>query len=269
MPNSESKINCTVGILTFNSDKVLRRALESVKEFNEIIICDGGSNDETLNIARAYGCKIIFQNPDFKKESGRIKNFGGVRNQMLDASTNDWYLYLDSDEYIGEDLKEEIRDIIENNIPAVYWMSRKYVVSGKIIDCATTYPNRQVRFFNKKSTNRFIKEIHERIETKSDALILNLKNCMYVPMDVTKEEVRKKWNYYIDLECERRGDLSFFQWLWTCLNNSKISLLFFYRLLRNAIFCKGNKMPLWFEMERHIYHLNICKRFFKKITKLF
>jgi glycosyltransferase involved in cell wall biosynthesis len=49
------KIRCSVGILTYNSGKNLRRALESVKNFSNIIIADGGSTDDTLQIAAEYG----------------------------------------------------------------------------------------------------------------------------------------------------------------------------------------------------------------------
>ena len=55
------KIPCSVGILTLNSGQALRRCLDSLKDFAEIIICDGNSTDNTLEIAREYGAKIVKQ----------------------------------------------------------------------------------------------------------------------------------------------------------------------------------------------------------------
>ena len=52
------KIPCTVGILTKNSGKTLKRALESVKDCAEIIISDGGSTDSTIIIAEKYADHI-------------------------------------------------------------------------------------------------------------------------------------------------------------------------------------------------------------------
>ena len=43
--NASEKINCSVGILTFNSEETLLKCLESVSDFSEIIICDGGNTD--------------------------------------------------------------------------------------------------------------------------------------------------------------------------------------------------------------------------------
>jgi len=54
-------MNIIVGILTLNNEDVIKNALDSVKKFNEIIICDGGSSDRTLEIARKYNCKILYQ----------------------------------------------------------------------------------------------------------------------------------------------------------------------------------------------------------------
>ena len=54
-------IPCTVGILTFNNEATLNRALDSVEGFAEVIISDGGSTDETLSIARSRGVQILSQ----------------------------------------------------------------------------------------------------------------------------------------------------------------------------------------------------------------
>ena len=56
--NQSNMIKATVGILTFNSAKYLYHCLNSVKKFNEILIIDGGSKDNTLKIAKKFKCKI-------------------------------------------------------------------------------------------------------------------------------------------------------------------------------------------------------------------
>ena len=55
------KIACTVEILTWNSEKTLKACLESVKDFDDIIILDGNSTDKTLEIANNYRARIIKQ----------------------------------------------------------------------------------------------------------------------------------------------------------------------------------------------------------------
>lgn len=91
MTNSVDKIPCTVAMLTFNSASTLDRALSSVRDMREILIADGGSTDETLEIAKRYGAKIILQDPSFKDSSGRLVNYGGARNQLRVHASQPWF----------------------------------------------------------------------------------------------------------------------------------------------------------------------------------
>ena len=146
----EQKIPVSVGVLTFNSGKVLERCLESVKDFGQIIICDGGSTDDTLAIAKRFGATIIEQSDQFKNPNNTIADFSGVRNQMLDCSKFDWFLFVDSDEYLSEESRDEIAEIVTdaNTTHGAYWLPRKRVYEDKVVECTTTYPSYQMRFLN-------------------------------------------------------------------------------------------------------------------------
>ena len=63
------KIPVSVGILTFNSERVLSRALESVRD---IIICDGGSTGRHARHARRSGAHIIEQDDAFAPAIGAV-----------------------------------------------------------------------------------------------------------------------------------------------------------------------------------------------------
>lgn len=98
----------SVVIPTYNSEKTLEKTLKSIREqsFNqeeiEILIIDGGSTDNTLEIANRYGC-IILKNekklPEFAKNIG-IRNAAGK-----------YICNLDSDEVIEN--KDSFRKKIE------------------------------------------------------------------------------------------------------------------------------------------------------------
>ena len=162
------KIPATVAILTFNSGKTLERALESVKDFDDILLCDGGSTDDTLEIARAFGARVIPQDAKNKDASNRLVNYGGARQQCLEAAKYNWYLYIDSDETISEDLREEIREIVSESMtgetPLVYQVPISIMLGEKMIRYSTNYPGYQFRFFNRTSGARYVKQVHERIE---------------------------------------------------------------------------------------------------------
>lgn len=197
-----NRILASVGILTFNSASTLRRALESVYEFDDIVICDGGSTDDTLDIAREFGARIIAQDSQFKNPDGSLKNFGGVRNQCLDAAKYDWFLYIDSDETASAGLVEEIRNVVASNDSAlVYRVPIGIMMDGRYIKYSSNYPGYQHRFFSKRSGAHFIKPVHERIEFDQKLVqIGTLEHPWYVHS--TKED----WNNYLSNSSEYRTD---------------------------------------------------------------
>lgn len=159
-----SKIPCTVGILTFNSAATLGKALESVKEFDDVLICDGGSTDATRSIALEYGCRIIDQSQAFKNQDGTLADYAGVRNQCLDEARYDWFFYIDSDEVATAELVDEIARVIAGpSSHSVYSISPRIVLDGLLIEHSSNYPGWQQRLFRRSTGARFRKAVHERI----------------------------------------------------------------------------------------------------------
>lgn len=247
------KIPCTVGILTKNSAAMLPRALESVKDFAEIIICDGGSTDATLEIARKYGAKIIPQNRDFLDDGGYIKDFSGVRNQSISAAAHDWYLFVDSDEYASPELVEAVREVIASRQSGAFNVFRRYVLRGEEVECAASYPNRSMRFFSKRSVERFRKIVHERPQLRDGVVPEDLKGPIFVPTGDDMQSVWKRNERYIALEVKRKGRVGFFKFLGYARWEMRSSLGYTIRLVRSYVFCRGRRLPLSIELARYKY----------------
>lgn len=259
----KGKIQASVAILTYNNEGTIKRCLESVKDFAEIIVCDGGSTDQTRTIVESYDAKVIDQDAQFKNPNGSIANFSGIRNQTLDAASHEWFLFVDSDEHLSQELVEEIRNIVEaplrEDSPLAYWMPRKWVYLNKTVACSTTYPSHQMRFFHKAGVNHFIKSVHERIEVKPTTKTAYLKNHELVPFESSKDAWKKKLNYYLDIEAERQKEQSLAGWIrFTLFNTCKLTILYGLRFVRMALFCRGHKMPFWYETMQYWYHWNLA-----------
>ncbi len=95
----------SIVILTKNEEKDLPSCLNSVTWSDDIHILDSGSTDNTLDIAKTYGCKISY-NP--------FKSFGQQRNYALDALDikHKWLLFLDADEVVTEAFKNAMFEAI-------------------------------------------------------------------------------------------------------------------------------------------------------------
>lgn len=90
-------------IPTFNSSKTIKRCIDSVTNQTykniEIIICDGGSKDITLDIIKNY---------DFITIINCKKGVSRQRNELLSNSKGDFVFFVDSDDYIDSDLIEKL-----------------------------------------------------------------------------------------------------------------------------------------------------------------
>ena len=93
-------VGISVVINTYNAALHLEKVLESVKDFDEILICDMHSSDSTLEIAKKYHCNIIFHE--------KISFVEPARNFAIQSAKNDWVLLLDADEVITTDLKTKL-----------------------------------------------------------------------------------------------------------------------------------------------------------------
>lgn len=199
-------IRCSVGILTYNSEKTLHRTLESVKDFSDVIISDGGSTDTTLNIAHEYNCKIIEQEAKLYPSGDAehpIKDFALERNGLLAAATEDWFFWLDSDEYISKELHDEVEVVCNQNNPKFHAYEIRIVHQSP--DATTTYKTlkqvHQIRFFNKITGGKFERKIHEKF--KYDKSVYNtgrLKGAWFVPTSKTNfSEYKKAVNYRLQV----------------------------------------------------------------------
>lgn len=98
------KPTISVVMIVKNEEAMLAHCLESVKEADEIIICDTGSQDNTVEIARKYTNKVY---TDFTW----CDDFAKARNHAKSKATSDWILSIDADEYCHNFSK--VREAIE------------------------------------------------------------------------------------------------------------------------------------------------------------
>lgn len=99
----------TVIILTYNEEKHIERCIGNVKGIaKEIFVVDSFSTDNTLNLAEKLGANV-FQNPFVNQAI----QFNWALDNLPIRTT--WILRLDADEYLTEDLHQEI----ETKLPSI------------------------------------------------------------------------------------------------------------------------------------------------------
>jgi glycosyltransferase involved in cell wall biosynthesis len=102
-------LDISVIILTYNEQLHIERAIRNAQQFSaEIFLVDSFSTDKTIEIAELLGAKV-YQN---KWENNHAKQFNwGL--QHLPIKTK-WVLRLDADEYLTDELIEEVKEKLPN-----------------------------------------------------------------------------------------------------------------------------------------------------------
>lgn len=136
-----------------NEEKFLPQCLASVCDYvDEIIVCDTGSTDRTIEIARSYGATII--------EDPWRNDFSWSRNKSIDAATRRWILFMDADEELTEDSRAQLLTL--KNVPA--YIDAFYT---RIVNRTDDYrgsgdvSHHVIRIFPNSDRIRFFGPIHE------------------------------------------------------------------------------------------------------------
>lgn len=93
----------SVFITTYNNARTLRLCLESVKWADEIVLLDSYSSDDSLEIAREYGCEV---------SQHAFLGYGPQKQLALDRTTHRWVLLLDADEALSEETQAEVQALL-------------------------------------------------------------------------------------------------------------------------------------------------------------
>lgn len=132
----------SVVINTCNSAGKIGKVIDAVKDFDEVLICDMGSTDNTTAIAKEKGCRVIsFLAP------GAI-SADPARNFAISAAKRTWVLIVDPEEIITPQLRDYLYEFIQQpeNIKALYIPRRNFILHKFK---KSSYPDYQLRFFEK------------------------------------------------------------------------------------------------------------------------
>ena len=143
MNDQTNKISVVIN--TYNARQHLKEVLESVKDFDEVLVCDMESTDDTVRIARENGCRVV----TFPKAGH--KSAEPARTFAIQSATCPWVLVVDADEIVTQKLQQELyRRISMPDCPEGLYIPRLNQFMGKTLKCA--YPDYQLRFFVREGT---------------------------------------------------------------------------------------------------------------------
>lgn len=189
----------SVVIHTYNSEHYLRRCLESVRSFDEIVICDMYSSDTTLEIAAEFGCKVVYH-----------EYTGGVpepaRNFAIQSASHEWVLVVDSDEVVPDTLRHKLYEFVEasGELYSGLRIARRNYFMGRFMH--GSYPDYILRLMRKSRSN-WPPMIHSSVQI--DGQVAKLKARPELSFehldDPTMTQFIAKLNRYTDNERKRHA----------------------------------------------------------------
>jgi glycosyltransferase involved in cell wall biosynthesis len=117
-----------VAILTMNSERLLRKCIDSVYmnvPVNNLIIVDGFSTDATAGIVQEYQEK--YGNVIFIQEKGTR---GSARQTAIQMVKSEWFMFVDSDVILSKNWFAEAEKLIEDDVGAIWGIEIWSVLKG-------------------------------------------------------------------------------------------------------------------------------------------
>lgn len=170
-----------------DEQEMLPQCLEAVAgAVDEIVIVDTGSRDQTIEIARSFGARVI--------ERPWTGSFAQARNASFDAANGDWLIYLDADEVLVREDAALLRELTGRTWREAFYLSETSY-TGEAEEGSAVVHN-ALRMFRNRPEYRFEGRLHEQIAHRLPG---------YLPERFEAVDVRVEHFGYLGTVREARG----------------------------------------------------------------
>lgn len=148
-------MSLSVIVIAKNESANLRSCLESVAFADQVVVVDGGSTDDTVDIARALGAEVTLA-PEWP-------GFGPQKNRALALARCDWVLSIDADERLTPELTAQIRQAMAGGQARAFEMPRLTRFCGQWIRHCGWTPDYVLRLFRRGEARFSDDLVHEKV----------------------------------------------------------------------------------------------------------
>jgi glycosyltransferase involved in cell wall biosynthesis len=176
-----TKIPLSVYMITLNNGPTIERALQSVAGWaDEVIVIDSHSTDGAIGIIEKYTDGLFQYDTTSQREKYQYAQ---------DKCKNRWVLFIDADEWLTTEFKEEVEKVISSGSASDgYIAHRRNIYLGREIKYGGWYPDREIRLY-RKDKGSWQGGIHAKVQV--DGKIGTLKNYyMHTPYTDTAHQIR-------------------------------------------------------------------------------
>jgi glycosyltransferase involved in cell wall biosynthesis len=174
-------------ILAKNNEDKIKDAITSLfLVASDVLVIDTGSHDKTIKIAKENKARVV-------EVSGG--SYSDWRNRGKKEAKGEWIFYLDSDERVTPELRDEILELTTESEYTTFAIPRINVIFGKKMLHGGEWPDYQIRLFSPDSKFEWHGDLHERPIYQGELGHLN-HPIIHLKHDKLSEMVEKtnKWS---------------------------------------------------------------------------
>jgi glycosyltransferase involved in cell wall biosynthesis len=177
--------------LTRDAGTQLEACLASAAFAAEAIVVDSGSRDDTVEIARRLGARVV---------SHEWVGFGPQKNFAVKQAAHDWVLCLDADERVSQELERSLRAAMTEPRHSAYAMARRNRFLGRWLAHGEGYPDWSVRVFDRRRARWSEDAVHEHV--LADGSVGRLDGDLLHASGESLDAYLAKQNRYTTLQAE-------------------------------------------------------------------
>jgi glycosyltransferase involved in cell wall biosynthesis len=152
-------------VTTFNEERNIRRCLQSLAWCDEIVVVDSFSTDRTVELSREFTDRVY---------QHEWLGYIGQKNLIRRMASHPWILFVDADEEVSPELREEMeRELAANDgTVAGYEFPRMVNYIGRWIRHGEWYPDIKLRLFFKEKGRSGGQEPHDQVFVNGEVKLL-------------------------------------------------------------------------------------------------
>ena len=151
-----AKLPLSLVVITRDAAADIAECMASAPFAAETLVIDSGSGDDTVEIARGRGARVIVH---------EWMGFGPQKQLATREAAHDWVLCVDADERVSPDLAHSIALVFERGTPdrCAYALARRNRFLGRWLAHGEGYPDWTVRLFDRRRARWSDDAVHERV----------------------------------------------------------------------------------------------------------
>ena len=191
MSDPLSPLALSLVVITRDAGAQLADCLASAAFAAEAIVVDSGSRDDTVDIARRSGARVVAQS---------WLGFGPQKNFAVAQAAHDWVLCLDADERVSPELAGSIRSALQAPRCKAYAMARRNRFLGRWLAHGEGYPDWNLRLFDRRHARWSADDVHEHVI--ADGAVGRLTGDLLHASAESLDAYLAKQNRYTSLQAE-------------------------------------------------------------------